>query len=293
MVAVVGDIDAETLGPLLDRTFGGLAASGPEPDKTPAAAERPAGLKVIKQDIPQTVILFGGAGLLRSDPDFIPAYVMNYILGGGGFASRLMKQVREKRGLAYNVSTSLVPNDLAGILVGYVATENSRAAQSLNLIKAEFTRMRDGGATEAELADAKTYLTGAYPLRFDSNDDIADELLGIQMENLGIDYIDKRNGLIRAVTADDIKRVAQRILHPDHLMVVAVGQPGDLSGKTPPPPASAAPKPDTKTPDAEKAPAVSKPAPRACLPPPAWGPCSRCSACGAVISHLSPGLPLE
>lgn len=227
-VAVVGDIDAKTLGPLLDHTFGRLPVDGPSPDLKKLSADRPAGLTVIKTDNPQTVILFGGAGLLRHDPDFIPAYVMNYILGGGGFSSRLMQQVREKRGLAYSVQTSLVPNDLAGLLVGYVGTENSRAAQALTLIRAEFARVRESGVTAQELEDAKTYLTGAYPLRFDSNDDIADELLGIQMEDLGVDYVNKRNAMIRAVTLADIQRAAKRVLDPDRLLVVAVGQPAGL-----------------------------------------------------------------
>ena len=229
-VAVVGDIDAKTLGPLLDRTFGALAESGPEPDVAPPPPDRPDGLDVVHRDIPQTVMLFGQEGLLRKDPDFIPAYVMNYILGGGGFAARLMKQVREERGLAYNVDTDLVPLDFAGLLVGGVATENSRAADSLALIRAEFQRMRQEGVTERELADAKTYLTGAYPLRFDSNGKIAGELLGIQMEDLGIDYVNRRNDMIRAVTLDDIRRVATRLLDPDALLVVAVGAPKGLEG---------------------------------------------------------------
>lgn len=227
-VAVVGDIDAKTLGALLDHTFGPLPVDGPLPDQKQLDPERPSGLTVINTDNPQTVILFGGAGLLRHDPDFIPAYVMNYILGGGGFSSRLMQQVREKRGLAYSVQTSLMPNDLAGLMIGYVGTENSRAAQALELVRGEFARMRDAGATARELDDAKTYLTGAYPLRFDSNDDIADELLGIQMEDLGIDYVNKRNAMIRAVTLADIQRAAKRVLDPDHLLVVAVGQPVGL-----------------------------------------------------------------
>jgi zinc protease len=134
------------------------------------------------------------------------------------------------RGLAYNVSTDLVPLDYAGLIVGGVATENSRAADSLALIRTEFRRMRQEGATEKELEDAKTYLTGAYPLRFDSNGKIANELLGIQMDELGIDYVNKRNDLIRAVTLDDIKRVAARLLDADDLLVVEVGDPKGLEG---------------------------------------------------------------
>lgn len=231
VIAVVGDIDAARLGQLLDETFGALP-------KSAVAAEKPlirAAVNktlVIKRDIPQTVMIFGLPGMLRSDPDFIPAYVMNYILGGGGFNSRLMVEIREKRGLAYSVTSQLAPLEQAGLFLGGVATQNERANETVALLRQELGRMRDEGVTPQELEDAKTYLIGSFPLRFDSNSKISEQLLSYQMENLGIDYLQKRNDLMRAVTREDVNRVAKRLLDPDNLLLVSVGQPnGAPQGK--------------------------------------------------------------
>ena len=229
MISVVGDIDAPTLSRLLDKTFGGLPeASG----IAPIAARVPisgAGFRGVEMDTPQTVIRFGFEGLLRHDPDFVPAFVLNHILGGGTFSSRLYEEVREKRGLAYGIWTSLRPFDHAALWIGGTATRADRAAETLEVIRAELDRMARNGPTQAELDDAKTYLTGAYPLRFDTNSKIADQLAGIQRQDLGIDYIEKRNGLVEAVTLEDLKRVAARLIKTDNLIVVAVGRPSSIA----------------------------------------------------------------
>lgn len=228
-IAVVGDIDAATLGTLLDKVFGSLPATTrlePVPETTVVSG--PA-REVVDMNIPQSVIQFGHAGFKRKDDDFIPAYVLNYILGGGGFNSRLTHEVREKRGLAYSVYSYLSPLDHAGLFVGGAATRNDRVGQSLEIISAELERMATGGPTAEELANAKTYLTGSYALRFDSSVKIAGQLLGIQLQDLGKDYIDRRNGMIEAVTIDDIKRVAGRLLQPDQLIVTIVGRPEGLA----------------------------------------------------------------
>jgi zinc protease len=224
-ISVVGDIDARTLGVLLDKLFGALAAKA---DIVPVAAFQlaPEAKKtVIEMKVPQSVAIFGHGGPLRKDPDFIGAFMLNYILGGGGFNSRLMEQVREKRGLAYSVSSYLSPYDRSGLMLGNVATKNEAIDESMDVIKAEFKRMADEGPTENELIDAKSYLTGSYPLRFDTSPKIASQLLGIQIEDLGIDYIDKRNGQIEAVSLADIRAIAKRLLKPDNLIVTIVGQP--------------------------------------------------------------------
>lgn len=224
LIAVVGDIDAVRLGQLLDATFGDLPKSLDQPDATPVIPVVNKTI-VIKRDIPQTVMMFGLPGLLRKDPDFIPATVMNYILGSGGFNSRLMVEIREKRGLAYSVYTHLSPLAQSGLFFGGVATQNDRANDTVALLRHELARMRDEGVTPKELDDAKTYLTGSYPLRFDSNAKISEQLLGLQLENIGIDYIDRRNDLVRAVTLEDVNRTARELLNPDNLLLVSVGQP--------------------------------------------------------------------
>lgn len=222
-IAVVGAIDAKTLGPLLDETFGTLPAKADlvtVPDVKPKT-----GLdEAVDMDVPQTVIRFGMPGLKRADPDFIPAFVMNHILGGGSFSSRLYEEVREKRGLAYSVWTYMAPFDHAGILMGGTATRSESAATTLKIIQEELNRMATDGPTADELKKAKSYLTGSYALRFDSSGKIANQLVGIQMEDLGIDYINKRNGLIEAVTLEDVKRVAKELLNDVPPTVVTVGR---------------------------------------------------------------------
>ena len=230
VIGVVGDIGAEELGRLLDGALGALPhASAPYqlPETAPAAGE---GVIVVRKPVPQSVVVFGRAGPKRDDPEYYAAYVMNYVLGGGGFSSRLTEEVREKRGLAYSVYSYLSPLDHTGLLLGGVATANGRVKQSLSIIRAELDRLSREGISEEELAGAKTFLNGSFPLRLSSNSRIADILVAIQLKDLGIDYIERRPGLIDAVSRDDIMRVAERFLRTDDLIVVVVGDPQGLDG---------------------------------------------------------------
>jgi zinc protease len=224
-IAVVGAIDGPTIATLVDRTFGNLPAKSnltSVPDVTP----RGLGMReTIELKVPQTVITFGGVGLKRSDPDFIPAFVLNHILGGGGFESRLFREVREKRGLAYSVYSSLLPLKHAGLFFGGTSTRNDRAVETLDIIAGEIKRIASEGPTAEELDKAKRFLIGSYPLQFDTSSKIAGTLLGIQIDNLAIDYIDKRNAMIEAVSAADIKRTAGRFLSNMQLLVMMVGEP--------------------------------------------------------------------
>ena len=228
IVGVVGDITPDELGALLDETFLVLPEKA---DRAPLAetdVQSSGGIAVVEKDIPQSVVAFGHSGLKRDDPDFYAAYVVNYVLGGGGFSSRLYEEVREKRGLAYSVYSYLSPFDRAGLVLGGVATQNARVAESLDLIRAEWRRIAEMGPTAEELTLAKKYLTGSYPLRMSSSGRIAGMLVGIQLEDLGIDYMDKRNGYIEAVTLEDARRVAKRLYRADELTTVVVGRPDDV-----------------------------------------------------------------
>jgi zinc protease len=228
-VVAVGDIDAAQLGALLDKIFGSLPAKA---DLTPVAQVSPAAkdkLEVIEMDVPQSVATFGMLGIARKDPDFLPAFVLNQILGGGGFASRLTEEVREKRGLAYSVYSYLQPYQHVAIFGGGVATKNEEIGQSLDVIRAELKRMADSGPTATELDNAKKYLTGSFALRFDSNAKIANQLLWMLREDMGIDYVDKRNAQVEAVTLEDLKRVAKRLLKTDDLIITVVGKPKGLT----------------------------------------------------------------
>ncbi len=224
-VAVVGDITPEALGELLDKVFGGLPEKA---DLVPVAdAEPPLGpdRQLIDMDIPQTVVRFGHRGIARKDPDFIAAYLLNYIIGGGGFNSRLMEEVREKRGLAYSVYSYIYPFQHASIFVGAVATQNEAVNTSIDVIQKELDRIAAEGPTAEELENAKAYQTGSYALRFDTSSKIANQLLWIQLEDLGIDYVDRRNSEVNAVTLKDIKRVAQELIEPQKLITTIVGRP--------------------------------------------------------------------
>jgi zinc protease len=227
-IGVVGDIDAETLKPLLDKTFGGLPATSAPVTIPPAVARGNGDLLLVRLPIPQSVVVFGQQGIKRDDPDWYAALIVNYVLGGGSFNSRLTEEIRVKRGLAYSVYSYLAPFKHGGLVLGGVATENGRVAESIGLVRQEWQRMREEGPTAQELADAKTYLTGSYPLQFDSTGRIAGALVDIQQEKLGIDYLEKRNSYIEAVTLDDAKRVARRLLDPAALAFAVVGSPANL-----------------------------------------------------------------
>lgn len=227
-VVAVGDIDAAALGALLDKVFGELPAKADlvPVERTLPAAERK--LEVIEMDVPQSVVQFGLPGLPRKHPDFMAGFVMNQILGGGGFASRLTEEVREKRGLAYSVYSYLSPYRQSSIFGGGVATKNEEVARSIEVIRAELKRMADDGPTETELANAKSYLTGSFALRFDTNSKIANQLIWMLQEDMGIDYVERRNALVEAVTMDDVKRVARDLLKYDDLIITVVGKPKGL-----------------------------------------------------------------
>jgi zinc protease len=226
---VVGDIDEIELAPLLDKAFAGLPAKGP-PAAVPEWQAKPKGrIVVVDKPVPQSVVLIAQAGIKRNDPDWYVAYVLNYILGGGSFSSRLMNEVREKRGLVYSIQTRLSPYSHGGLIVTSAASANERVADTVDIIRQEWKRMAEGGITAEELANAKTYLTGSFALNLDSTSSIADLLQNMQIDKLGKDYLEKRNSYIEAVTLADVNRVAARLLKAEDLVVIVVGQPKNLA----------------------------------------------------------------
>lgn len=228
VIGAAGDISAHELAERLDRAFGALPARG-APPALPEAAFGGGRLIVVRKPIPQSVIVFGQAGLKRSDPDYYAAYVMNHVLGGGS-SSRLNAELREKRGLVYSVYSYLNPLDRAGLVMGGLGTANAQAGAALALVRSQWRRLAEEGVGAGELADAKTYLNGSFPLRLDSTGDVAAMLTAVQVNRLGIDYLDRRASLIDAVGAADVKRLARRLLDPDALTVVVVGDPEGVEG---------------------------------------------------------------
>lgn len=228
IVGVVGDITADELKPLLDKTFGALPERSEAftiPRAEPAAAGE---VIVVQAQNPQSRILFGQKGLYRDDPDYYAALVLNHVLGGGSFTSRLYDEIREKRGLAYSVYSYLLPLDSAALWLGGAGTENAAVSVSLELVKNQWANLRAFGVSQDELDRAKANLIGSFGLRFESSSAIAGMLVAVQRRDLGIEYINERNNLIAQVTLDDVNRIAARVLDPDALTVVVVGNPENI-----------------------------------------------------------------
>ena len=230
LVGAVGDITPEQLGALLDAVLGDLPESGPmlppmvEPQIT-------GGTTVVEFDTPQAVALFGQRGIGVGDDDYFAAVLLNQIIGGGSFESRLMQEVREKRGLTYGVYSYLYSRDLANAYMGSVSSANDRIAEAITVIRDQWRLAAEEGVTPEELDAAKTYLTGAYPLRFDGNSTIAGILVGMQLIGLEPDYVNTRNDRVESVTLEDVKRVAGELMDPDALHFVVVGKPAGVASQ--------------------------------------------------------------
>ena len=233
LIGVVGDVTAAEAAALIDRVFGGLPIGAGEAEIAEAKPIDDGALILSRTAVPQSVVTFGQIGPKRDDPQWYAAMVLNDILGGAGFRGRLMQEIREKRGLAYGVSTQLAPYRHAGLIVGSVATENGRVADTIALIRQEWQRMRDEGPTAAELEDAKTYLADSFPLSLDSTHHIAGLLVQLQIDRLGIDYLDRRAGLIGGVTLDEARAIAKQLYDPARLSFAVVGDPPDLKPTRP------------------------------------------------------------
>ncbi len=228
-ISVVGDVDAKTAAELIDRAFASLPAHNDlklVPDTLPRGLGKTI---VVGIDVPQPVVDFGGPGIARHDPDFMAAYVVNHILGGGTFTSRLYREVREKRGLAYGVSDGLIWFRHTAVMFGGTATRADRTGEALTIIEREIKRMAEDGPTAEELASAKAFIKASYMLNLDTSSKIAAQLTQIQLDKLGADYIKRRAALIDAVTLADAKRVAKRLYGPGLLVTVA----GEPKGVTP------------------------------------------------------------
>lgn len=231
IVAAAGDITPEELALAVDRLLGDL------PKEAPALPDRPeyllgGGTTLVDFPSPQSVARFAHEGMLRDDPDFLTAYVLNEIFGGTGYTARLNDEVRIKRGLTYGVGTFLAAYRNSGQLIGQLNSANERVAEAVEVVKQEWRRLAEDGVTEQELADAKTYLTGAYPLRFDGNGSIARILAGMQFDHLPASYVKNRNDMVNALTLEEVNAVARRLLKPDELHFVVVGEPEGLTEGT-------------------------------------------------------------
>lgn len=229
VIGIVGDITPAEAERLIARTFGSLPQRASPWTIADVAVNAKGGITVVEMSVPQSAIVFGQRGLKRNDPQFYALMVLNEIIGGGTLTSLLFNELREQRGLVYSVGTALIPLDHAALIIGSAGTSNERVGESIQLIREQWQRVAERGVSAEQVADAKTYLTGSFPLRFTSTGRLAALLVSIQLETLGLDYLDRRNNLINAVTEADVDRIASTILSPKQLTFVVVGQPKGLS----------------------------------------------------------------
>ncbi len=227
LVTAVGAISPEELAPLIDRVVMALPEVGDDAEVADITVPPAGGAAPIVIDLPQpqSLVSFKGPGIDRFHPDFFAAYTLNYTLGGGGFESRMMKELRVKKGLTYGIYTNLSTGEHLNTWGGGGQTKNESAGEFIAGVKEEIRKVADAGITAEELADAKAYLMGSYPLGFDSNSKIASNMMGVRQYELGVDYFDRRNAQFEAVTLDDVNRVAKEYLDPDNFTFVVVGQP--------------------------------------------------------------------
>ena len=233
LVTAVGNISPEALAPLIDTAVAALPETSDLPAVTPVTLPQMAAADpvIVPLPQPQSLVRFIGPAMDRANPDYFPAFVLNYTFGGGGFESRLMKTLRVDKGLTYGVSSSIDPNPSFTVWSGGGQTKNESAGDFITGIREEMQKFIDGGVTEAELSDAKAYLIGSYPLGFDSNAKIASNIMSVRQDDLGVDYFDRRNALIEAVTLEDVNRVAATYLAPGRYSFFVVGEPQGLTAE--------------------------------------------------------------
>ncbi|WP_296475815.1 pitrilysin family protein [Roseinatronobacter sp.] len=227
-IGAAGDISADELGGLLDRLFEGVPETGWDmPERAEFLAEP--GMEIIPFDGPQSVVAFGHAGIARDDPEFLTAFVVNEVFGGGRFGTRLMRSLHEDRGLTYGIGAFLSSGALGESYQGRLSTDNANVELVIDLLRDEWAQIASEGVTEGELDRIQTYLTGAYPLRFDGNSSIASIMASMQYQGFDIDYVNRRNDMISALTLDEVNDLASRLYDPDALFFVVVGQPVGLN----------------------------------------------------------------
>ena len=233
-VSIVGDIGVEEVKSLLDKMFGDLPRRGKQTEFGVVRIPAKGAVHVFSKPVPQSVVLFGHRGISRKDPNFYTAYVMNHILGGGSFTSRLYNSVREERGLAYSVSTHLSVRRHAPLIVGQLSTSNDKVAEALRLVRSEWRKMATNGVGQETLKNAKSFINGSFALQFSSSDRIANLLTNLQYYDLSPSYLRKRREYINSVTRNDIQKFAQKFLNVDGLTFIVVGQPAGLENTNAP-----------------------------------------------------------
>ena len=233
IIAVAGDVTADEVKASLEKALAGLAGSV-APQDAPSPINVPAGLhvKLIDRNVMQANIIMGSGGVERSNPDFYRLKVMNYILGGGGFSSRLVKVVRSQHGLAYSINSGFEPGKFQGAFTIGLQTKNASSNEAIDLVLQQLREIQEKPVSDAELDGAKKFLIGSFPLGIERQSAIASFMIQVEFYGLGLDYADQYPKLIGSVTKDDVLAVAKKYLHPDSMIVVAVANQAEAKIKT-------------------------------------------------------------
>lgn len=233
IIAVAGDVTADEVKASLEKALAGLAGSV-APQDAPSPINVPAGLhmKLIDRNVMQANIIMGSGGVERSNPDFYRLKVMNYILGGGGFSSRLVKVVRSEHGLAYSINSGFEPGKFQGAFTIGLQTKNASSNEAIDLVLQQLREIQEKPVSDAELDGAKKFLIGSFPLGIERQSAIASFMIQVEFYGLGLDYADQYPKLIGSVTKDDVLAVAKKYLHPDSMIVVAVANQSEAKIKT-------------------------------------------------------------
>lgn len=222
-IAVAGDVSADEIKSKLEKEFASLHGTVP-PQPEPPAPVVPPGLHpdLIDRNVSQANVIIGFGGIARSNPDYYRVLVMNYMVGGGGFASRLTKVVRSEKGLAYSIGAGMSAGKFPGAYEAMLQTKNQSAQEAIGLVLQVLREMQEKPVSDAELDGAKKFLIGSFPLKIDKLSSLTSFMLQIELYGLGLDYADRYPKLIGEVTRDDVLAVAKKYLHPDGAVVVAV-----------------------------------------------------------------------
>ena len=234
IMVVVGDITEKELKLLIGKYLSAWEKGEVEPPTAPPVPHSDKGKKEIKKDVTQANIVMGHLGISRNNPDFVPLYLFNQILGGGGLTSRLFRKIREEGGYSYSVYSYVEPTRWPGAFQIVLQTKNSSADQAIAEVKDVLNRLLTEGPTDQEVEDAKRYLTGSFPLRIDTNSEIASYLGFAAFHHLGTDYLVRFPEMIEKVSKEEMMAAARRHIHPDELLIVVVKGEHDLPGAPPP-----------------------------------------------------------
>ena len=227
-LVAVGDVTAEDIRKRATKLLGAWKVESAPPKLRKVAQADAPKVERVERDLTQANLVWGHAGVARSNPDFNAIRVMNYILGGGGFSSRMMDSIRVREGLAYSVYSMFRGTDLPGSFEVGLQTKSASTGRAIELLRTEIDRMRSELVSEQELSDAQKYLTGSFPLKFDSNSEMASFYAAVEFYGLGDDYAEKYPGLINAVTREDVQHVAKEYLRPGKRILVVVGKQAEI-----------------------------------------------------------------